>query len=194
MLLQEFLDLGFKITFEQPTTNYTMVVKEDKRYVEIFNAYASHDEVLGDILLRQYAIDCRSRTSQGTDDGNMKLCELSLYEEKMGKRIIIEREDIHLMLYVDSDTNVVDRVLDALWYFGSCSSHTDIYSRDSENDNTTAKTVLKWIYHKRLNNAQHIRNYYNKEIKELKKRYKSELETAKLGLDFLKLFDGVEVE
>ena len=71
MLLQEFLDLGFKITFEQPTTNYTMVTKEDKRYVEIFNAYANHDELLGDKLLRQYKIDCRSRTSQGTDDGNM---------------------------------------------------------------------------------------------------------------------------
>lgn len=194
MLLQEFLDLGFKITFEQPTTNYTMVVKEDKRYVEIFNAYANHDEVLGDILLKKYKIDCRSRTSQGTDDGSMKLCELTLYEEKMGKRIIIERQDIQLMLYVDSDTNVVDRVLDALWYFGSCSSHTDIYSRDSEKDTKTAKTILKWIYHKRLNNAQHIRNYYNKEIKELKKQYKNELETAKLGLDFLKLFDGVEVE
>lgn len=194
MLLQEFLDLGFKITFEQMTTNYTMVIKEDKRYVEIFNAYANHNEDLGYKLLMQYKIYCRSRTSQGTDDGNMKLCELSLYEEKMGKRIIIEREDIHLMLYVDSDTNVVDRVLDALWYFGSCSSHTDIYSRDSENDNTTAKTILKWVYHKRLNNAQHIRNYYNKEIRELKKRYKSELETAKLGLDFLKLFDGFEVE
>ena len=194
MLLQEFLDLGFKITFEQMTTNYTMVIKEDKRYVEIFNAYASHNGELGYKLLMQYKIYCRSRTNQGTDDGNMKLCELSLYEEKMGKRIIIEREDIRLMLYVDSDTNVVDRVLDALWYFGSCSSHTDIYSRDSENDTTTAKTVLKWVYHKRLNNAQHIRNYYNKEIRELKKRYKSELETAKLGLDFLKLFDGVEVE
>lgn len=194
MLLQEFLDLGFKITFEQMTTNYTMVVKEDKRYVEIFNAYASHNEELGDKLLKQYKIDCRSRANQGTSDGNMKLCELSLYEEKMGKRIVIEREDIRLMLYVDSDTNVVDRVLDALWYFGSCSSHTDIYSRDSENDTKTAKTVLKWVYHKRLNNAQHIRNYYNKEIRELKKRYKSELETAKLGLDFLKLFDGFEVE
>ena len=98
------------------------------------------------------------------------------------------------MLYVDSYTNVVDRVLDALWYFGSCSSHTDVYDRDSENDTKTAKTVLKWIYHKRLNNAQHIRNYYSKEIKELKKRYKGDLATAKLGLDFLKLFDGVEVE
>lgn len=57
-----------------------MVIKEDKRYVEIFNVYASHDEVLGDKLLKQYKIDCRSRTSQGTSNGGMKLCELSLYE------------------------------------------------------------------------------------------------------------------
>jgi hypothetical protein len=57
MLLQEFLDLGFKITFEKLTTNYTGVLEEDERYIEIFNAYANHNEELGDKLLREYKID-----------------------------------------------------------------------------------------------------------------------------------------
>ena len=80
-------------------------------------------------------------------------------------------------------------MLDALWYFGSCSSHTEIYDRDSSKDNKSAKTILKWIYQKRLNNAQHIRNYYNKEIKDLKQKYKNDLGVAKDGLDFLKQFE-----
>jgi len=188
MKLQEFLDLGFNVTFEQLTTNYTAVVENDERYIEIFNAYANHNEELGDKLLKQYKIDCRSRVSQGWDN-EMKLVALRLYEDKMSKRVVIEKDNIRLMLYVDKDTNTVDRVLDALWYFGSCSSHTDIYDRDSSNDNKSAKTILKWIYQKRLNNAQSIRNYYNKEIKELKKHYKNDLEVAKDGLDFLKQFN-----
>ena len=82
MLLQEFLDLGFNITFEQLTTNYTRVFEEDERYIEIFNAYSNHNEELGNKLLKQYKIDCRSRMSQGTNDGSMKLCSLFLYEVK----------------------------------------------------------------------------------------------------------------
>lgn len=187
MLLEEFLDLGFNITFEQLTTNYTRVLEDDERYIEIFNAYANHNEELGDKLLKQYKIDCRNRMSQGWGD-DMKLISLNLYENKMSKRVVIEKDAIRLMLYVDKDTNIVDRVLDALWYFGSCFSHTDIYDRDSSKDNKSAKTILKWIYQKRLNNAQSIRNYYNKEIKELKKHYKNDLGNAKLGLDFLKQF------
>lgn len=187
MLLQEFLDLGFNITFEELTANYTRVLEDDERYIEIFNAYDGHNEELGNKLLKEYKITCRSRMSQGTYKG-MKLVSLSLYEDKMSKRIVIEKDSIRLMLYVDKDTNIVDRVLDALWYFGSCSSHTDIYDRDSSKDTKTAKTILKWVYQKRLNNAQHIRNYYNKEIKELKKHYKNDLGNAKLGLDFLKQF------
>lgn len=188
MLLQEFLDLGFNITFEKLTLNYTMVFEDDERYIEIFNAYANHNEELGDKLLREYKIDCRSRTSQGTYSG-MKLISLVLYENKMSKRVVIEKDTIRLMLYVDKDTNIVDRVLDALWYFGSCSSHTDIYDRDSSKDNKTAKDIMKWIYHKRLNNAQSVRNYYNKEIKDLKQKYKYDLSVAKDGLDFLKQFE-----
>ena len=187
MLLQEFLDLGFKITFEQLTENYTRVLEDDERYIEIFNAYANHNEELGNKLLREYKIDCRSRMNQGWGN-DMKLCSLDLYENKMSKRIVIEKDAIRLMLYVDKDTNIVDRVLDALWYFGSCSSHTNIYDRDSSNDNKSAKTILKWIYQKRLNNAQFIRNYYNKEIKDLKQKYKNDLGVAKDGLDFLKQF------
>ena len=189
MELQEFLDLGFNITFEQITTNYTRVLEEDKRYIEIFNAYANHNEELGNKLLKQYKIDCRSRMSQGTNEGSMKLCSLTLYEDKMSKRVVIEKDTIRLMLYVDKDTNIVDRVLDALWYFGSCSSHTDIYDRDSSNDNKSAKIILKLVYQKRLKNAQSIRNYYNKEIRELKKHYKNDLDIAKYDLDFLKQFE-----
>ncbi len=188
MILQEFLDLGFNITFEQLTINYTRVLEDDERYIEIFNAYANHNEELGDHLLTQYKINCRSRASQGCGN-EMKLCSLTLYEDKMSKRIVIEKDSIILMLYVDKDTNIVDRVLDALWYFGSCSSHTDIYDRDISTDNKSAKTILKWIYQKRLNNAQHIRNHYNKEIKELKQKYKDDLKVAKDGLDFLKQFE-----
>lgn len=189
MLLQEFLDLGFNITFEKLTTNYTRVLKEDERYIEIFNAYDNHDEELGDKLLKQYNIYCRSRSSQGWDN-DMKLISLELYENKMSKRIVIEKDAIVLMLYVDKDTNIVDRVLDALWYFGSSSSHTDIYDRASSKDNNSAKTILKWIYQKRLNNAQFIRNHYNKEIKDLKQKYKYDLKVAKDGLDFLKQFEN----
>ena len=188
MLLQEFLDLGFNITFEKLTLNYTRVFEDDERYIEIFNAYASHNEESGDKLLKEYKIDCLSRMSQGTDNG-MKLVSLNLYENKVSKRIVIEKDSIRLMLYVDKDTNIVDRVLDALWYFGSCSSHTDIYDRDSSKDNKSAKTILKWIYQKRLNNAQNIRNYYNKEIKDLKQKYKYDLGVAKQDLDFLKQFE-----
>lgn len=187
MLLQEFSDLGFIITFKELTTNYTRVLEDDKRYIEIFNAYANKNEELGDRLLKEYKIDCGSRTSQGTENG-MKLVSLNLYEDKMSKRIVIEKDNIMLMLYVDKDTNVVDRVLDALWYFGSCSSHTDIYDRDNSQDTKTAKDILRWVYQKRLKNAQHIRNYYNKEIKELKQKYKNDLKEAKDGLDFLKQF------
>ena len=187
MQLKEFLELGFNITFEQLTKNYVKVIKEDKRYIEIFNAYSNHNEELGYKLLKEYKIDCRSRMSQGCGN-EMKLCSLVLYEEKMGKRVVIEKDSIRLMLYVDKDTNVVDRVLDALWYFGSCCSHTDIYDRDSQEDSETAKDIMRWIYQKRLNNAQFIRNYYNKEIKDLKKKYKNDLEFAKKGLDFLKQF------
>ena len=100
MLLQEFLDLGFKITFEKLTTNYTMVLDDDKRYIEIFNAYASHNEELGDKLLREYKIDCRSRMSQGWGN-EMKLVSLCLYENKMSKRVVIEKDAIRLMLYVE---------------------------------------------------------------------------------------------
>lgn len=188
MLLKEFLDLGFNITFEQLTTNYIRVLEEDERYIEIFNAYANHNEELGNKLLKEYKIDCRNRMSQGWGN-DMKLCSLILYENKMSKRIIIEKDNIRLMLYADKDTNIVNRVLDAWWYFGSCSSHTDIYDRDSLKDNKTAKDIMRWIYQKRLNNAQFIRNHYNKEIKELKKHYKNDLENAKLGLDFLKQFN-----
>lgn len=186
--MQEFLDLGFNITFEQLTANYTRVLEDDERYIEIFNAYADHNGELGDELLRKYKIDCRSRLSQGTNN-DMKLCSLILYENKTSKRVVIEKDTIRLMLYVDKDTNIVDRVLDALWYFGSCSSHTDIYDRDSLKDNKSAKTILKWIYQKRLNNAQSIRNYYNKEIKDLKQKYKRSLGVAKEGLNFLKQFE-----
>lgn len=193
MLLQEFLDLGFNITFEQLTENYTKVLEDDERYIEIFNAYANHNEELGDKLLKEYKVDCRSRVSQGWGN-EMKLTSLMLYGNKMSKRIVIEKDSIRLMLYVDKDTSVVDRVLDALWYFGSCSSHTDIYDRDSSRDNKSAKTVLKWIYQKRLNNAQHIRNYYNKEIKDLKQKYKNDLRVAKDDLDFLKQFEVGENE
>lgn len=188
MELQEFLDLGFIITFEQLTTNYTRVLEEDERYIEIFNAYSNHNEELGDKLLKEYKIDCRSRASQGWGN-EMKLVSLYLYEDKMSKRVVIEKDTIRLMLYVDKDTNIVDRVLDALWYFESSSSHTDIYDRASLKDTKSAKTILKWIYQKRLNNAQSIRNYYNKEIRELKKHYKNDLDNAKLGLDFLKQFN-----
>lgn len=190
MLLQEFLDLGFNITFEKLTTNYTMVLKEDERYIEIFNAYDNHNEELGDKLLKQYNINCRSRISQGRDNNDMKLISLVLYENKMSKRIVMEKDTIKLMLYVDKDTNTVDRVLDAMWYFGSCFSHTEIYDRDSLKDNNSAKTILKWIYQKRLNNAQFIRNHYNKEIKDLKQRYRYDLKGAKDGLDFLKQFEN----
>lgn len=188
MLLQEFSDLGFIITFKELTTNYTRVLEDDKRYIEVFNAYASQNKELGDRLLKEYKIDCRSRISRGFDENGMKLVELVLYENKMSKRIVIEKDNIMLMLYVDKDTNIVDRVLDALWYFGSCSSHTDIYDRDNSQDTKTAKDILRWIYQKRLKNAQHIRNYYNKEIKELKQKYKNDLRIAKDGLDFLKQF------
>ena len=73
----------------------------------------------------------------------------------------MKKDTIRLMLYVDKDTNIVDRVLDALWYFGSCSSHTDIYDRDSSKDNKTAKDIMSWIYQKRLNNAQSIIEWFH---------------------------------
>lgn len=193
MLLQEFLDLGFNIAFTQLTENYTRLIEEDERYIELLKACQNYNHSEEDVnnLAKQYKVYIRSRVYQGSCDG-MKLTNLVVFENKMSNRIIIEKDNIHLMLYVDKDTNVVDRVLDALWYFASSSSHEDIWSRNSLNESTTAKDILRIVYHKRMNNAQKIRNHYNQEIKKLKEQYKKDLTTAKAGLDFLKNFEGDE--
>lgn len=192
MLLQEFLDLGFNITFTQLTENYTRLIEEDERYIELLKACQNYNRSEEDVnnLAKQYKVYIRSRVYQGSCNG-MKLTSLVVFENKMSNRII-EKDNIHLMLYVDKDTNVVDRVLDALWYFASSSSHEDIWSRSSLNESTTAKDILRIVYHKRMNNAQKIRNHYNQKIKKLKEQYKRDLTTAKAGLDFLKKFEGDE--
>ena len=180
MKLQEFLDLGFKITFNQLTTNYVRVAKEDDRYIEIFNIFSNNKEANEREIERKYKVDVNGRAYQGTDKG-MKLTALSLSEQKEGNRIIIEKDDVKLMLYVDQYTNIVDRVLDCLWYFNSSSSHQDIYERLHVDDKITVNDVLRDVYRMRMKNSQEIRNYYNKRLKEIKEDYRYKLEGSKIG-------------
>lgn len=187
MLLQDFIDLGFNISFIQLTSNYTRVIKEDERYIALFKVCEEGSEEQIEKLRRELKVTIGSRISQGWED-KMKLASLEVYENKMSNRVIIEKDNIKLLLFVDKDTNIVDRVFDALWYFGSCSSHKDIWERVTSKENTSAKEILRIIYNKRETNAQKIRNHYNQEIKKLKEEYKYELANAKAGLDFLKTF------
>ena len=183
MLLQDFIDLGFNVSFVQLTDNYTRVIEEDERYITLLKACEEGSEEQIEKLRKELKITIRSRTYRGT-----KLVSLDAYEDKISNRVIIEKDNIKLMLFVDKDTNIVDRVFDALWYFGSCSSHEDIWKRVTSKENTSAKEILRIVYNKRENNAQKIRNHYNQEIKKLKEQYKRDLTTAKVGLDFLKNF------
>lgn len=187
MLLQDFVDLGFNVSFVQLTDNYTRVIEEDERYIALLKACeeGSNEEV--EKLRKELKIAIRSKTYQGWEN-KRKLVSIDAYENKISNRVIIEKDNIKLMLFVDKDTNIVDKVFDALWYFGSCSSHEDIWERVTSKENTSAKEILRIIYNKRENNAQKIRNYYNQEIKKIKEKYRNELANAKAGLDFLKNF------
>lgn len=187
MLLQDFVDLGFNVNFVQLTDNYTRVIEEDERYIALLKACEEGSDEQVEKLRRELKVIIRSRAYQGWEN-KMKLISLDVYENKMSNRVIIEKDNIKLMLFVDKDTNIVDRIFDALWYFGSCSSHEDIWERVTSKENTSAKEILRIVYNKRENNAQKIRNHYNQEIKKLKEQYKRDLTTAKVGLDFLKKF------
>ena len=188
MLLQDFINLGFNINFNQLTTNYTRIIEEDERYIALLKTYEEGSNEQFEELRRKLKIDVRSRVYQGLDD-KMKLISFAAYENKISNRVVIEKDNIKLMLFVDKDTNIVDRVFDALWYFGSSSSHEDIWERTTSKENTSAKDVLRIIYNKRQRNAQRIRNYYNQEIKKIKEEYKNKLANAKIGLDFLETFE-----
>lgn len=188
MKLQDFIDLGFAITFNQLTTNYVRVAQEDKRYIEIFEKCKDERNVNTYQLQKEYKVDINGRTYQGTVNG-MELISLTVSEYKEGNRIIIEKDDVELMLYVDKDTNVVDRVLDCLWYFGSSSSHQDIYGRLHNDDNISVNDVLKDVYRMRMKNSQNIRNHYNKELKKIKEEYRHDLDKSKKGMNFLKRFE-----
>lgn len=184
MLLQEFLDLGFEIGQTYDDTNISVkVCKEEELYKQVFE-YAKTHSAWDDIADYARGLKCNLGFVSYRGD---KLTDISLSTYKEGKRYsLVANEGVRICVDVVDD--VITSVDDMYWYFNSCSNYSNLYNRTSIYDDTKARDLIKTIYIHRLHNAQDIRNHYNKEIKSLKRNYKSSLEKAKIGLDFLKQF------
>ena len=184
MKLQDFLDLGFEISQTYNDTKISVkVCKEEELYKQVFEFAKTHstwDDVAN------FARSLKCSLGFVSYQGN-ELTGISLSTYRKGRRYsLVANEGVRLCVDVVDD--VITSVDDMYWYFNSCSNYSNLYNRTSIYDDTKAKSLIETIYIHRLHNAQDIRNHYNKEIKSLKRNYKSSLEKAKIGLDFLKQF------
>ena len=185
MILQDFLDLGFKIekTHNDNENISVKVCEEEDLYKQVFE-YAKTHSNWDDIADYARSLKCSLGFISHRGD---ELTSISLSTYRKGRRYsLVAGEGIRLAVEVVDD--VIASVDDMYWYFNSYSNYSNLYDRTSIYDDTKARDLIERIYTHRLHNAQDIRNYYNKEIKSLKSNYRSSLEKAKIGLDFLKQF------
>lgn len=189
MNLSNFLDLGFKITFEEQEQGYhwARVMEEDPVYKQVFefcktcDDYKKTEEFLNN-LEGKYSLNCRSYS------GNT-LSRIYLKKQYDTLKVyVIKNEGIVLRLAVDKNTNEVYTIEDGSGYFLSICSHRNLWEKSSLDDDTTAKSCLATVYRWRKDNAEDIRKYYSKEIKKLKNAYKRDYGASQIGLDYLAQF------
>lgn len=187
MKLQDFLDLGFEITLDELRENWTRVPEHSKEYLDIL-AFAQEVDKEDNLhtyeKTKNYASKLKCSLGFLEHHGD-ELVRLSLHYNKQSRRVIIEKNGIKLCLFVDKDDETVDSVDDYFSYFNFHCSVKDIYER-YRNDNETPLTILETINEFRKKNAQEIRNYYNKQLRDIKENYKCSLDNAKVGLKWLK--------
>lgn len=187
MKLQDFLDLGFEITLNELWENWTRVPEYSKEYLDILKfaqEVDKEDNLHTYEKTKTYA--SKLKCSLGfLEHHGYKLVRLSLHYNKQSRRVIIEKNGVKLCLFVDKDDETVDSVDDYFSYFNSHCGVKNVYER-YENDNETSLTILETINEFRKKNAQEVRNYYNKQLRDIKEIYKYTLDEAKVGLKWLK--------
>jgi len=184
MKLKDFEDLGFtvKTTYEN-TPIRVVVCKEEDSYQQVL-AFAKQHGDWDEISKYARTLDC---CLGPVSYQNGELIGVRLVTYKPGTRYYTVVGDISL--FIEVVDGVVVNVNDMCTYFHSVCNFNCLYEKDTlGDDDVTAAQLLKQMYDHRLRNAQDIRNYYNKEIKDLKQSYRNSLEQAKAGLDFLKQF------
>lgn len=187
MKLQDFLDLGFVITWDELRKNWTRVPEYSKEYLDILKFAQEtdkEDELNTYEKTKSYALKLGYYLGFLEQHGD-ELVRLSLHYDKQSRRVIIERDGVKLCLYVDKDDETIDSVDDDFQYFHSCCNMRDVYER-YKNDDETPLTILETVYDFRKKNAQEVRNYYNNELRNMKENYKYSLDKAKVGLKWLK--------
>ena len=190
MYINDFLELGFVINYESttPSREWTRVLEDDPVYKKVFtfcktckDDYKEIDAFINSLNTSEVQYSLASRSYS-----NGELIRIRLDNATLRMKVyVIEKDGIILRLVVDKDTNRVYTIDDCLRGFHSVSSHWNVWYRQTIDDPTTLESVFATLHRHRMSNSQDIRNYYNKEIKELKRHYAIDLEDSKVGLKFL---------
>lgn len=193
MNLQDFYDLGFKEIFKDTSAIRRRVLNTDEHYQEVQD-YArtfkddtscSYWNTLRDFAWNNFKYMLQSISSQGG-----VLTEATCYfDDNNGERVIVKLDDIELEIYYNKDTKFVYKVYDRLYRFSSFNSYVsnDVYEVNSnESSILTLDDFMKNLLKSREQDAQNVRNYYNKQLKEIHQTYKSRLDERKSGINNIK--------
>lgn len=191
MTLQELLDYGFVITFEEETVVREKVGKGEPIYdalmIELANynhSWMDTNEIMDfqdknnlpieyyDTIPTAYTPSWKSRVryyNRGTLWSGSTLTKINLFKDKRGKLYILSKGDVTIEVDVcDGDTKI-NNAWEKYWYRGGYSSHRELSSYD------TVKELMDDILDQHKRERRETMNEYNKKIRDLKQEYKKEL-------------------
>ena len=193
MNIKEFYDLGFVTEFVDETPVCRKVEPFDEHYEEIFEYAKTHTYKEVESFAWEFHYRLNSIGSSGTDDeSHVTSVNMNLVDED-SHRVIIALGDVRLDIYCNKKTGFIYSIWDRFPYIDAwvdASSYliyehygTDraIHFSNSEYYIHNAKEFIVFLFNKRKEDAQNIRNHYNQEIKKLKQEYKFKLSRSHLG-------------
>ena len=178
MKLEDFLDLGFKVDSSTKMTVDKKLTKNDEVYQNTYK-FALNNPNFNDIqeYLKKLMCELKGMT---TTNGALTALDI-LQPEPKGEVVILDYDWFRLRLEINSETHEVYNVDDCHCYFRSLSNMCRVYESNEEDD-IKVKDIIKIIYDKRLENKKEIKKYYEKEIRDIRKKLNTQLEACDSGI------------
>lgn len=193
MNIKEFYDLGFKLDFVDDAAINREVKPYDAHYQEIFEYAQTHTYKEVEDYAWKYQYRLNSINSSGYDNDYHITSVNMHFVDAQSHRVIIAFEDIRLDIYCDRKTGFIHSIWDRFSYMNAwvVASSYKMYEykgtkaamnfSNSEYYIHDAKEFITYLLKERQEDAQAIRNHFNKELKKIKEDYKYRLSLSHLG-------------
>jgi len=194
MTINDFYNLGFIEEFKDPLPQRRRVLDTDEHYqevTEIVKQLKNWDSIKETLYIK-FKYNLYSLSSQG-DEVTDATC---YFDDSNTERVIVKLNDIRLDVIYNKETKFVYSIYDRYRYFSPYGFHSfnEIYEVTNYIKSRLSITeFMQKLLKTRQEDAQNIKNYYNKELKNMHRSYRDRLNSCKTNIKIIKnLTDELE--